>query len=369
MTGVYADYAAATPTDPRVVDRVAEISAKFVGNPSSLHSFGTAAAKVLDESRQSVATFLHCQIDEVFFTSSGTESNNLAILGVARANSKQGNHIITSNIEHPSILNACRTLEREGFEVTYLPVDANGLVSGERLAKTLRPETILVSIHLANSEIGVIQNIADLVEIAKERKVLFHTDACQAATYLELDTHALGVDLLTFNGSKLYGPRGVAVLFVQSGVTIFPLIYGGGQEQSLRSGTENIPGIAGLALACQIATDCRFKDFGRVGQLRDELQEKLIAADCLINVKEAPRLPNHLSVIIPSTETNVVAALDRAGVAVSSGSACSSRAQTDSHVLAALGLTSEQINKTIRISLGRQTTGEDCVKIADEIKK
>jgi cysteine desulfurase len=367
MKPVYFDYAAATPIDPRVIRRVTELSEQLTGNPSSLHQFGALAAQVLEESRVTIANFLNTKPSEVYFTSSGTESNNLAILGLARANRQKGQHIITSATEHPSVLNACRSLEREGFEVTYLPVDRNGHVVTADFKKALRPQTILATIHLANSEAGVIQDIATLAQLARQAGVFFHTDACQASAFLSLDVAKLGVDALSFNGSKLYAPRGVAALFVQDGVTIFPIVFGGGQEQSLRSGTENVPAIAGLALACEIAQECRQSDGARLKKLRDELQAKLWKIGCQVNVSASLRLPNHLSVVIPSVETNIVAALDRAGLAVSSGSACSSKTQTDSHVLTALGLSGEAINRTVRITLGRPTTAADCQRLVDAI--
>ncbi len=366
---VYADYAASTPTDSRVIGRLAEVNEALVGNPSSLHGFGAAAEMSLNQSRTEIAQFLQCRPDEVYFTASGTESNNLALIGVARANRQKGNHIITSAIEHPSVLNAAQALERDGFDVTYLPVNRAGRISVEDFADAVTPETILASIHLANSEIGVIQAIKNFANIARVHGIYFHTDACQAAAWLELNTETLGVDLLTFNGGKLYGPRGVAALFVRSSVQIFPIVYGGGQEKSLRSGTENVPGIAGLAKACEISLRSRSADFKKIGQLRDQLRTSLEVLGCQINAKTAPRLPNHLSVIVPTTETNLVKALDQQGIAVSSGSACSAKSLTDSHVLAAIGLTSEQINKTIRISLGRPTSKNDIERIILALKE
>lgn len=369
MKTVYADYAAATPTDPRVIQRVSEVSETIIGNPSSRHQYGRMAEESLNKTRTSVASFLNAKPEEVYFTSSGTESNNLAILGFARANRNKGNHIVTTAIEHPSVLNACRALERDGFAVTYLPVDHNGQISIDEFTRSLTERTILVSIHLANSEIGVVQNVARLAAIAKQRGCVFHTDACQAAAFLNLDVEALGTDLLTFNGSKLYGPRGIAVLYVRENVALFPLIYGGGQEGSLRNGTENLPGIAGLSLACEITTNSRDKDSVRIGKLRDKLQAELESRKCVINAKEAKRLPNHLSVQVFAQDSDIVAAFDRSGIAISSGSACSSRSQVDSHVLTALGLTSEAMNRTVRVTLGRPTTEVDARHIVATVKK
>lgn len=359
MKAIYFDYAAATPTDPRVLRRMAEVAAAEFGNPSSRHGVGQRAEQLLSEARQTIAEFLGAKPEEVYFTASGTEANNLAVLGVAKANKNRGRHIITTTIEHPSVLNACRALERDGFEITYLPVSADGLVQTSDFRDAIRPDTILASIHLANSEVGVIQPIEALTTLARDAGVYFHTDACQASAYRDLAVAELGVDLLTLNGSKMYGPRGSAVLYVRSGVPIFPLVFGGGQEQSLRSGTENVPAICGLAAACRIAAEERTRDARRIAQVRDALQKDLEAIGCRINCSRSPRLPNHLSVTIPTQESDVVATLDRFGLAISSGSACSSRSQTDSHVLTAIGLSSEHINRTVRVSLGRPTTISD----------
>lgn len=369
MKQVYADYAAATPTDPRVIERMNEVALESIGNPSSRHSFGRRSDEELTRARQVVANFLNAQPSEIYFTGSGTESNNLALLGLARANKSRGNHIITSAIEHPSVKNTCQTLERDGFEVTYLPVTKDGIVAVEELKAAIRPTTILVSIHLANSEIGVVQNINELAGAAHAANAVFHTDACQAVTFLPLDVHMLAVDALTFNGTKLYGPKGVAVLFVRDGISIFPIMFGGGQEQALRSGTENLPAIAGLAQACDIAAERRTADAKNIASLRDELEVKLQEIGATINCNNSQRLPNHLSVVLRTNKTDVVAELDRRGIAISSGSACSSRTQTDSHVLQAIGLTSEQINKTVRITLGRESTQADIQRIVAAISE
>jgi cysteine desulfurase len=366
MKQVYVDYAAATPIEPRVVERMSQVATEY-GNPSSKHAFGRSAEQILTDSREVIAKFINAMADELYFTSTGTESNNLAILGIARANKSRGNHIITSAIEHPSVMNACRALAHDGFEVTYLPVSSDGYIDPVLFKEAIRPTTILASIHLANSEVGVVQDIAELAKLARDHNVIFHTDACQASAFIELDVQLFGVDALTFNGSKLYGPRGIAVLYVRDGISIFPLVYGGGQEQSLRSGTENVPAIAGLALAAQIAELSRSEDVLRIQGLRDALQQSLEAVGCLTNCRTSKRLPNHLSVIVPTTKTDLVAELDRRGIALSSGSACSSRSQADSHVLNAIGLTSEDINKTIRISLGRTTTSAEIKQISEAI--
>lgn len=362
---VYADYAAATPIDDRVVLAMTEAS-KFIVNPSSRHSFGHSANEQLTKSRSIISKFLNCQAEEIVFTGSGTESNNLAILGIARANKNKGNHIIATSIEHPSVINPCRALEKDGFDVTYLPVDSMGMINEDDLLNALTDKTILVTIHLANSEIGVIQDIARFSRITREKSsAYFHTDACQAAAYLELDVKKLGVDALTFNGTKVYGPKGVAVLFVAQGTDIFPIVYGGGQEKSLRSGTENLPGIHGLAVAVEIAEQELTRSNADIAILRDELENELEKIKGVTtNVKYSNRLPNHLSVVIGDTkQSDLVRSMDQLGVAVSSGSACSSKSLSDSHVLVAIGLSSEQINKTLRITLGKYTTKQEIKRI------
>ncbi|HSX41956.1 MAG TPA: cysteine desulfurase family protein [Candidatus Saccharimonadales bacterium] len=370
---IYADYAASTPIDPKVTDRVRAISDALIGNPSSAHGFGHAAWIELNAAREELAKFLNAKTDEIYFTSSGTESNNLAILGVAKANKSRGKHIVTTTIEHPSILNACRALEKDGWQISYVSPDKNGVVAATAIAEAVTKETILVTTHLANSEIGVVQNIADIAKAvkAKNANTLIHVDACQASSYIKLDIQELGADLLTINGTKMYGPRGVALLYVRQGVSIFPLVYGGGQEQSLRSGTENVPGIVGLAEAAKIIEKNRDLDSKKIGQLRDWLQAELEKLPgVLINAKKTNRLPNHLSVTLPGIKNrDLVKELDQQGIAVSAGSACSSKSLGDSHVLTAIGLTNEQISATIRVSFGRQTKKQDIQRVASAIIK
>jgi len=367
---VYADYAAATPTDPRVIEAMQPYQTDFFGNPSSIHSFGRVTSDAVNNATKTIAKFLNTKEGEIVYTSCGTESNNLATLGVAKANKDRGRHIVTSAIEHPSILNACRALEKDGWEVTYLPVKSDGLIEAKLLDDAIKKETVLVSIHLANSEIGVVQDVAKLARISNKKGALFHTDACQAATYLDLNVKTLGVDLLTFNGSKMYGPKGVAALYVREGVNIFPIFYGGSQQKSLRSGTENVPGIVGLAKSCEIATEQQTKDSKRISAFRDNLEKELVKFPGVqINCMNTIRLPNHLSVTLNSAQaTNLVEAFDTYGIAVSSGSACSAKTIVESYVLRSIGLTSEQIHKTVRVSLGRQTTNIEIKKIASVAK-
>ncbi|MEK7548553.1 MAG: cysteine desulfurase family protein [Patescibacteria group bacterium] len=368
---IYADFAAATPTDPKVWETMSQTASLAYANPSSRHQLGQAAHRLLQAARQTTADFLAASNSEIYFTASGTEANNLAILGVAKAAIKSGNHIITSNVEHPSISHALLALKKIGYEVTYLPVDQQGLVSPRQLAESLTDKTIFITIHLANSVTGVIQPIKDLTAVVANHQALFHTDACSGGSFLDLSIKKLGVDLLSFNGSKMYGPKGTAVLYVKDGTPIFPLVYGGGQEGSLRSGTENLPAIVGLAKAIEIVGQSRSSDYLKIGRLRDRLELELgMLAGVSVGLADSPRLPNHLLITLDGyTGTNIVEAFDRLGVAVSAGSACSSYLPDSGGIFAALGFSSEQANATVRISLGRSSTLQELDKIVAAVKK
>lgn len=361
----YVDFAAATPTDPAVLTAMQPYWLERFGNPSSGHAFGLATRQAMVAAQKTIAEFIGAKPNEIFFTSSGTESNNLAVMGVAKANKNRGQHIVTTEIEHLSILNACRALEKDGWRITYLPVDRNGLINADELRGAVTPETVLVSTHYGNSETGICQNIGEISRIAHAAGALMHVDACQAAGYLPIDVIKMDADLLTFNGSKMYGPKGVAALYVRDGTPIFPIMYGGGQQRSLRSGTENVPGIVGLAKATEIACQ-RLGKVSQLQKMRDELEHNLIKLGAAVNANHPARLPNHLSVTFPQfAGANIVEAFDQLGIALSSGSACSSTALTDSHALAAIGLTSGQINRTVRISLGWPTDTHDIVRVSE----
>lgn len=356
---VYLDNAAATNIFKEVIDEVSSVSQELFANPSSLHGPGRLAAEKLDSSRASISDFFNCGSEQVYFTSSGTESSNLALIGIARANKAKGNHIITTSIEHPSIINACRSLEKEGFEVTYLAVGKDGLVNTDELEKSTKKGTVLISVHFANSELGIIQPIEPLVNISKSRGIYFHCDACQATAYTQLDFKGLGIDALTINGSKSYGPRGVGLLIIKESVDIFPIHFGGGQQRGLRSGTENVAGVAGLAKALEIISSSRLKQEARISKLRDGLQYKLEKLGVVINCKSSPRLANHLSIQLDIDKPDLVSYFSDSHIAVSAGSACSSRSLSDSYVLRGVGLSSSSIQKTLRISLGYDTNEED----------
>lgn len=363
---VYLDYAATTPLSLEVKKEMDLVLEKY-GNPSSLHSKGYEAKMALDGARERIAKILNCRADEIIFTSGGTESDNLAILGFARANKGKGNHIIVSAIEHHAVLEPCHQLEKEGFEITYLSVSKDGIINLEEFKKALRPETILVSVMYANNEIGTIQpikEISKIIENSKPTKPILHTDACQAAGFLDLDVKKTGVDMLTLNAGKIYGPKGVGILYARKGIKLDPLFYGGGQEFGLRAGTENLAGAVGLAKALELAQKNKEKESERLLKLRDYLKERIAVEIPKIKFNgsfdENLRLPNNLNVSILDVEgESLVLYLDNTGICVSSGSACTSKSLEPSHVILALGEPHEVAHSSLRFSLGHDTTKED----------
>lgn len=367
MREVYLDHAATTYLDSRVKEAMEPYWEIEYGNPSSLYRPGRRAKEALDEARRSVAQVLNCKIDELTFTGGGTEAINLAILGAARFYADKGKHLITSKIEHHAVLHSMEALEREGFEVTYLDVDEHGLVNPEDVGKALRPDTILVSIMYANNEIGTIEPISEIAEVIKRYKVkqilpLFHTDACQAAGSLEMDVQRLGVDLLALNASKMYGPKGVGALYIKKGVRVRPLIYGGGQENNLRSGTENVPGIMGFAKAFELAQGERSKENTRLCGLRDYFIGRLLKEipKTVLNGHPTQRLPNNVNVSVLDIEGEaVILYLDAKGIYISTGSACTSTTLDPSHVILAIGRPYEYAHGSLRFTLGKRTTKSD----------
>ena len=358
-TAIYLDHNATTPIDREVVEAMLPYLNEKYGNPSSIHSVGGAAREALDGARRSVAQALNCTAKRVIFTGSGSEADNFALKGIAQA--AGGGHIITSAIEHPAILASCRSLERQGFEVTYLPVDGDGLVSPESLAAAIRSDTILVSIMLANNETGVIQPIADLAALARERDIVFHCDAVQALGKIPVDVEELGVDLLSVSGHKIHAPKGVGALFVRRGTGMTPLVNGGNQEGGQRAGTENVAAIVAFAKAAELAVK-RLPDMERVAQLRDRLQQGIegLVDEARVNGDHERRLPNTLNMTLPGLRgESLVLRLDRKGIALSSGSACKSGSPDPSHALIALGLTPEDAHCSVRFSLGQGNTHEE----------
>jgi cysteine desulfurase len=363
---VYLDNAATTAVDQRVIDYMLPFFTDSFGNASSLHSYGTKAKEVLDESKVRLASLIGARPEEIFFTSGGTESNNLALKGIAFANRKKGSHIIVSSIEHDCILNSCKWLESQGFYVTYLPVDHAGLIDIEFLNRCINPKTILVSVMHANNEIGTIQSLGEIGALCRNRNVYFHTDACQSFGKIPLNANSFNLDLITLNSHKIYGPKGVGALVIRKGTNIEPLLHGGGQEGGLRSSTENISGIAGFVKAAEICVAEMDAEAKRETELRLRLTEFLKDRfpGVYINGHEELRLPGHLSFGIQGMEGETIRLLlmlDEMGIAVSAGSACSSNDKTShaSHVLQAIGRNQFEARGSVRISLGRFTTAED----------
>lgn len=358
MKTVYLDHAATTSVRDEVLEAMLPYFKDSFGNASSVHSFGREAKKALDTARETVAEILNADFNEIIFTSGGTESNNLAIKGVAHQYKQRGTHLITSAIEHPAVLNPMKELEKEGFTVTYLPVNEQGIVSVEAFQNAVRDDTILVSIMHANNEIGTIQPIAAIGKIARERGILMHTDAVQSVGYLNIDVDDLNVDLLTLSAHKIYGPKGVGALYVRKGVQLVPQIRGGAQERRKRAGTENTAGIVGLAKALELAHREQAAVVPKIEKLRDRLLEGILQIPhTRLNGSRTERLPNNINVCFEFIEgESLLLNLDLKGIAGSSGSACTSGSLEPSHVLLALGLPHEIAHGSLRLTLGRDNT-------------
>jgi cysteine desulfurase len=359
---IYLDHSATTPVDPRVVEAMVPYLSDRFGNPSSLHRLGREASQALDRARQTVAEILHARPSEIIFTSCGTESNNLALRGVALAQRARGrgNHIVVSAVEHHAVLTTAEDLrDRYGFELTIVPVDADGLVSPQTVAEALRPDTVLVSIMYANNEVGSIQPLAEIAAHTRARDIPLHTDAVQAGGYLSLDVDALGVDLLSLSAHKFYGPKGIGLLYVRNGVPLWPQQTGGGHERRRRAGTENVASIVALATALAIAQEERVAEAARLQSLRDDLIARVEASIPSVRLTghRTRRLPGHASFLVHGVEAEgMLMGLDLAGICASSGSACTSGAQEPSHVLTAMGIRRVDAVGHLRLTLGRSTT-------------
>ncbi|MDP3734424.1 MAG: cysteine desulfurase family protein [Nanoarchaeota archaeon] len=358
MKPIYLDHAAGTVIHPEVQEI---ISQEIIGNPSSIHDAGLKAKELLEKSREKVKNIINAQKpSEIIFTASGTESINLAIQGIARANTRKGNHIITSKIEHDAVLETCRYLEKEeGFTVTYLNVDTDGFVNPLDVEKAITSKTILITIMYANNEIGTIQDIAAIGKIARKNNIYFHTDACQAGSILDIDVTTLNVDLMTLNGNKISGPSGVGLLYIKDGVTIHPLLHGGKQEFGLRSGTENVAAIAGFAKALQLAQLEKETENQRLEKLQQKLISGLIKKipGCSLNGHSKKRLPQNVNMTFPGVDAEqVIRHLNQESIYVSSGSACTARSVKLSHVLEAMGIVT---TGAIRFTVGRETKEDD----------
>lgn len=361
MNRVYMDNAATTPVSPAVLEKMLPYFSECYGNANSIHSTGLDARKALNAARKKAAAALNCNPEEVYFTSGGSESDNWALKGVAFANRKKGNHIITSAIEHHAILHTCEWLEKQGFEITYVPVDADGLVNPADVEAAITDKTILISIMAANNEIGTIEPIEEIAKIAHAHHVLFHTDAVQAIGAIPVDVRAIGCDLLSLSGHKFHGPKGVGALYIKQGTRIDNLIHGGAQERGRRASTENVAGIVGMAEAIELATANIPEKAARISALRDQLIDGLTALPYVrLNGHRTKRLPGNVNVSVRFIEgESLLLRLDLAGVAASSGSACTSGSLDPSHVLLAIGLPHEIAHGSLRLSLSDTTTQEE----------
>lgn len=368
---IYLDHAATTPVDERVFSVMKPYFTGQFGNPSALYNLGREAQKAIAGARKTIAGLIHALPENIIFTGGGSESDNLAIFGIARAHANKGKHIISIAIEHHAVLNPLEELKKEGFEITFVPVNKEGIVSAEAVAKAIRKDTILITIMYANNEVGSIQPIADIGrEILKFRQAnntpcpYFHSDACQAAGYLNLDVEKLHVDLMTFNGSKIYGSKGVGILYLKRGVNIKPMILGGGQEKNRRAGTENVPAIVGLAKAMELVQAGKEKESARLRRLTDYFWKKIqeIIPQVQLNGPAIGenRLPNNLNVTFKNIEGEAMLLyLDEYGIMCSTGSACTSDSLEPSHVLRAMGLPYEMAHGSLRFTFGHSNSKAD----------
>lgn len=373
MGFIYLDHAATTPVRPEVLDAMLPfLGEECHGNPSSIHAAGRAARKALEDARERIAGLVGAAPREIVFTGGGTESDNLAILGSARANSTRGKHVVTSAIEHHAVLGACDRLKEEGFEIDRAPVDSGGRVDPERFAALVRPDTVLVSVMLANNEMGSIQPVPEIVQRAKKTasKALVHTDAVQAAGKIPVRVNDLGVDLLSISAHKICGPKGVGLLYVRKGTRLAPLVHGGEHEFGRRPGTENVAGIAGLAKALELAVAGMQAEGKHLAELRERLRAGLVSRVPGTRINEHPtlagRLPHILSACFEGVEgEGIILHLDQEGIGVASGSACTSAHREPSHVLTAMGVPRELAASATRYSLGRTTTEEEIDKVVE----
>lgn len=372
MKNIYLDYAATTPVRSEVLEAMLPYFTGAFGNPSSIHLFGQEAKIAVEEARDRVASLIGARREEIVFTSGGTEADNFALKGVAYANEHQGNHIITTPVEHHAVLEPLKLLESQGFKVTYLPVDEHGLVDPQDVRKAITDKTILISVMHANNEIGTIEPIAEIARIAREKGAYFHTDAVQTVGHIPVNVNELGVDLLAMSAHKLYGPKGMGALYIRKGTKVLPLMHGGEQERRRRASTENVPGIVGLGKAVELAQREIEEEVEHLTILRNGLIEGLMERIDHIRLNGHPsqRLPNNINVSIDFVEgESMLLNLDLEGIAASTGSACSSSRLEASHVLLALGLPHEQAHSSLRFTLGRETTEEDIDRVFEVLPR
>lgn len=364
---IYMDHNATTPVDKRVLEAILPYFSEIYGNPSSIYRLAKECELTKEKAREKVAGLINAKPDEIFFTSCGTESDNLAIKGICFANKERGNHIITLKIEHHAVLNTCRWLEKRGFEVSYIGVDEYGIVDLDELEKSITDKTILISVMYANNEVGTIEPVAEIANIAKRRDIYFHTDAVQSVGKIPVDVKDLDVDLLSLSAHKLYGPKGVGALYIKKGTKIEPLLHGGHHEGNKRAGTENIPGIVGLGVAAEIAPE-EIKRGEEIKALRNKLEKGLLERinDIKINGHPEKKLDGTLNLCVKYVEgESMLLYLDYNGIAASSGSACTSGSLEPSHVLTAMGIPPEVAHGSLRFSLGKENTEEEVSKVLE----
>ena len=368
---IYMDHAATTCLRPEVLDAMLPYFQEKFGNASSLHTFGRDARGAVDKARDQAAQAIHATPEEIYFTSGGTESDNMAVKGVAEALKKKGNHIITTQIEHPAVLSTCQYLEKNGFKVTYLPVDETGLITAQQVADAITDKTILITVMFANNEIGAIEPIAEIGKIARERGVIFHTDAVQATGSVPIDVKAMNIDLMSSSSHKLYGPKGVGMLYVRRGVKLISRMHGGSHERKLRAGTENVPGIVGFGQALEIATQEMEENTRHILELRERMITRIEKEipNVKLNGHRTQRLPGNINFSFDFIEgESLILMLDMRGIAASTGSACAAGSLEPSHVLRAIGLPHESAHGSLRLTLGRCNTMEDVDYAVEQIQ-
>ena len=369
---IYMDHSATSPVDPEVFKAMEPYFVDSFGNASTLYSLGRDARKSMESARAQVASLIGAKPEEVIFTSGGTESDNIAIKGTAYRLKNKGNHIITSAIEHPAVRETCKYLEKNGFEVTYLPVYEEGIVKVSDLEKSITDKTILITIMHANNEIGTIQPIAEIGKIAREKKIYFHTDAVQTVGKIPMNVEEMNVDMLSLSAHKVYGPKGIGALYVKKGVRLEPLLHGGGHEKGLRPGTENVSGIVGLGKACELAQKNLLDGTKYITNLRDKLIDGVLDSieQSYLNGHRTKRLPNNINFRFTGIEgESLVLHLDSKGIAASTGSACSSKSLEPSHVLTALGLEHVDAHGSLRLTLGKENTDEEVDYVIESVKE
>lgn len=372
MKQIYLDHAATTGIDSAVLQKMMPFFSENFGNANSQHAFGRNAVRYVDEARDTIAKLIGAKPNEIYFTSGGTESDNWAIRGIAHAKKEQGNHLIISAIEHPAMISTAKELKKEGFEITLLPVDEFGVVDLKALKESIRPETIFIGVMTANNEIGTIQPIKEISEIAQEHKIVFFTDAVQAAGAIKLNVNEPKVDMMSFSGHKFYGPKGIGVLYIRSGLKIGKVITGGHQERTMRGGTTNVPAIVGMAEAFKLANEQLEENYQYVKSLRDRFIKRVLNEIPFVKLNGHPenRLPSNANFSFRYVEgESLLFSLDLAGIAVSSGSACSSGSLEPSHVLLATGLPEGLAHGSIRFSFGKHNTVEDVDYTVDKLKE